>query len=71
MSDHWGAVAGTLLLGWAAMGAAAAETAELRLMRPIDLAALPLLVMEDEKLKKARQSRERALEKEQDRRGNL
>jgi len=51
MRGRWGAVAGALLVAAIACALPArAETAELRLLRPLDLVALPLLVMEHEHL---------------------
>jgi NitT/TauT family transport system substrate-binding protein len=50
MRGCWSAIAAGLLLVSTAIGAAAAEPAEIRVWRAIDLASLPLLVIEHEKL---------------------
>jgi NitT/TauT family transport system substrate-binding protein len=50
MRRCWSPIAAGLLLVSTAIGAAAAEPAEIRVLRAIDLASLPLLVIEHEKL---------------------
>ena len=50
MRRCWSAIAAGLLFATTALGAAAAEPAEVRVLRAIDLASLPLLVIEHEKL---------------------
>jgi NitT/TauT family transport system substrate-binding protein len=49
MRRRWSAIAAGLLLASTAIGADA-EPAEIRVLRPVELASLPLLVMEHEKL---------------------
>ena len=50
MRGCWSAIAAGLLLVSTAIGAVAAESTEIRVWRAIDLASLPLLVIEHEKL---------------------